>query len=76
MEKFILKEDLADFVTKMWESGIKCDLKPRESRLVLWSDDLDKMEHVDVVEPRAYKELVREIECSLLPIDNGLNTIG
>ena len=74
--KYITKDKLADFVEKMWDAGIKCDLKPKDSQITLWSDDLDKMEYVDVVDKRTYDNLVNELKCSLLrPHDPG-NTIG
>ena len=74
MENFITKDKLADFITKMWDAGIKCDLNPGQSRISLFSKDFDKVEHVTVVNERAYGELVRSIQCSLLPIDDGMNT--
>lgn len=74
MKKFITKDKLADFITKMWDAGIKCDLKPDQSTITLWSNDFDKMEYVTVISERSYSELVRGIQCSLLPIDNGINT--
>jgi hypothetical protein len=74
MEKFITKDKLADFITKMWDAGIKCDLKPDQSEVTLWSIDFGKMEHVKVVSEQSYSELIRGIQCSLLPIDDGMNT--
>lgn len=76
MQKYITKDKLADFVEKMWDAGIKCDLKPYQSSITLWSKDLDKVEYVDVVDKRTYDNLVNEVKCSLLrPHDPG-NTIG
>lgn len=74
MEKFITKDKLADFITKMWDAGIRCDLKPGQSSISLWSEDLSKVEYVDVVNQRSYDETIRSIQCSLLPIDDGINT--
>lgn len=65
---------LADFVEQMWDAGIKVDLKPSTSLITLWSDDCSKLEYVDVVSKTQYKEIVREIKCNLLPIDDGMNT--
>lgn len=76
MQKYITKDKLADFVEKMWDAGIRCDLKPDQSSITLWSKDLDKAEYVDVVDKRTYDNLVNEVKCSLLrPHDPG-NTIG
>jgi hypothetical protein len=74
MEKIITKDKLADFVTKMWDAGIRSDLKPDQSEVTLWSIDFGKMEHVKVVSEQSYSELIRGIQCSLLPIDDGMNT--
>lgn len=76
MQKYITKDKLADFVEKMWDVGIKCELKPDQSTITLWSKNLDKVEYVDVVDKRTYDNLVNEVKCSLLrPHDPG-NTIG
>ena len=76
MQKYITKDKLADFVEKMWDAGIKCDLNPDQSSITLWSKDFDKVEYVDVVDKRTYDNLVNEVKCSLLrPHDPG-NTIG
>lgn len=76
MQNYITKDKLADFVEKMWDAGIKCDLKPDRSSITLWSKDLDKVEYVDVVDKRTYDNLVNEVKCSLLrPHDPG-NIIG
>ena len=76
MQNYITKDKLADFVEKMWDAGIKCDLKPDRFSITLWSKDLDKVEYVDVVDKRTYDNLVNEVKCSLLrPHDPG-NTIG
>jgi hypothetical protein len=74
MEKFITKDKLADFITKMWDAGIKCDLKPDLSEVTLWSSDFGKMECVKVISEKSYSELIRGIQCSLLPKDDGMNT--
>ena len=79
MTKYITRDKLADFVEKMWDAGIKVDLKPSISSMTLWSEDLDKMEHVDVVDKRSYENLINEVKCSLLsPYDPGntMNTEG
>lgn len=76
MQKYITKDKLADFVEKMWDAGIRCDLKPNLSSITLWSKDLDKVEYVDVVDKRSYDNLINEVKCSLLrPHDPG-NIIG
>lgn len=74
MQNFISRDQLADFIEKMWDAGIKCDLKPEQASITLWSKDFDKVEYVEVRSQRSYSELVRGIQCSLLPIDNGMNT--
>ena len=72
MTKYITRDMLADFVEKMWDAGIKVDLKPSVSSMTLWSEDLEKMEHVDVVDKRSYESLINEVKCSLLrPHDPG-----
>ncbi len=76
MQNFISRDQLADFIEKMWDAGIKCDLKPGQSTITLWSEDFDKVEYVEVRSQRSYSELVRGIQCSLLPIDNGMNSKG
>ena len=65
--KYITRDKLADFIEKMWESGIRCDLAPYSSQIKLWSKDLDKVEYVDVVDKRTYDSLVSDIKNSLLP---------
>lgn len=79
MTKYITRDKLADFVEKMWDAGIKVDLKPKDSTMALWSDDLDKVEYVDVVDKRSYENLINDLKCSLLrPHDPGhtMNTEG
>lgn len=79
MTKYITRDKLADFVEKMWDAGIKVDLKPSISSMTLWSKDLEKMELVDVVDKRSYESLINEVKCSLLsPHDPGntMNTEG
>ena len=79
MTKYITRDKLADFVEKMWDVGIRCDLRPNQSTIALWSKDLDKAECVDVVDKRTYDDLVNEVKCSLLPPhDSGhtMNTEG
>ena len=72
MTKYITRDKLADFVEKMWDAGIRVDLKPDQSSISLWSTDLDKIEHVDVVDKRSYDNLINEVKCSLLrPYDPG-----
>lgn len=76
MTKYITRDKLADFVEKMWDAGIKVDLKPHISSITLWSENLEKMEHVDVVDKRSYENLINEVKCSLLsPHDPG-NTMN
>lgn len=76
MIKYITKDKLADFVEKMWDAGIRCDLKPDQFSIALWSKDLDKVAYVDVADKRSYENLINEVKCSLLrPHDPG-NTIG
>lgn len=74
MQNFISRDQLADFLERMWDAGIRCDLKPGQSSISLWSEDLSKVEYVDVVSQRSYDEMIRGIQCSLLPIDDGMNT--
>lgn len=72
MTKYITRDMLADFVEKMWDAGIKVDLKPSISSMALWSEDLEKVEHVDVVDKRSYEGLINEVKCSLMrPHDPG-----
>jgi hypothetical protein len=74
MEKFITTDKIADFVERMWNAGIRCELKPKESYISIWSHDYGKHEIVHVVSQRAYDELVRSVICDFLPIDNGINS--
>lgn len=72
MTKYITRDKLADFVEKMWDAGIKVDLKPKESTMTLWSEGLDKVDYVDVVDKRSYDNLINEVKSSLLqPHDPG-----
>lgn len=72
MRKYITRDRLADFIEQMYNAGIKCDLKPKDSLITLWSDDLEKLEYVDIVDKRSYENLVNEIKVSLLrPHDPG-----
>lgn len=66
MEKYVTRDKLTDFVEKMWDAGIRVDLKPKDSSMALWSEDLDKCEYVDVVDKRTYDGLVNWAKCSLL----------
>lgn len=75
MQNFISREQLTDFLEKMWDAGIRCDLKPGQSSISLWSEDFSKVEYVAVVSQRSYDEMIRGIQCSLLPIDDGMNTM-
>ena len=65
MQKYITRDKIADFVAKMWDAGIRCDLKPDQSSISLWSRDLEKVEYVDVVSKRTYDSLVDEVINSL-----------
>lgn len=79
MTKYITRDKLADFVEKMWDAGIRTELKPQGSTMSLWSDDLKTVEYVDVVDKRSYDNLIDEVKCSLLrPHDPGhtMNTEG
>jgi hypothetical protein len=76
MAKYITRDKLADFVEKMWDAGIRVDLRPSISSITLWSEDLEKMEPVDVVDKESYENLINEVKCSLLsPHDPG-NTMN
>ena len=68
--KYITRDKLADFIEKMWESGIRCDLDPYGSQIKVWSRDLYKVEYVDVFDKRTYDSLVSDIKSSLLPIES------
>ena len=48
MEKIIAKENLADFIVKMWDANIAVDLKPSEGYLMLWSAALKKHTYIRV----------------------------
>lgn len=79
MTKYITRDKLADFVEKMWDAGIRADIRPKDSTIALWSEDLDKYEYVDVVDKRSYENLVNDVKRSLLrPHDPGntMNTEG
>lgn len=79
MTKYITRDKLADFVEKMWDAGIKVDLKPKDSTITLWSENFEKTEYVDVVDKRPYDNLINEIKSSILrPHDPGntMNTEG
>lgn len=65
MQKYITRNMLADFVEQMWDAGIKCDIKPSSQEIILWSNDLDKMERIDVIDETAYDSLVEEMKSSL-----------
>jgi hypothetical protein len=67
MTKYITRDELADFVEKMWDAGIRVETKPENSTMTLWSKDLDKIEYVDVVDKKTYENLINEIKDSLLP---------
>lgn len=72
MQNFITRDQLTDFVERMWDAGIKVDLKPKDSTIALWSDDFGKVEYVDVVDTCSYESLINEVKCSLLrPHDPG-----
>lgn len=76
MVKYITRDKLADFIEQMYNAGIKCDIKPKESMISLWSDDFKKIEYVDIVDKRSYENLINELKVSLLkPHDPG-NTIN
>lgn len=66
MTKYITRDKLADFVEKMWDAGIRVELKPSISSMTLWSEDFDKCDYVDVVDKRSYDNLINEIKDSLL----------
>jgi hypothetical protein len=76
MVKYITRDKLADFVEKMWDAGIRVDLKPSISSMTLWSENIEKMEHVDVVDKRSYEGLINEVKCSLLPPHDPGNTMN
>ena len=48
MEIIIAKENLADFIVKMWDANIQVEIKPSENYLILWSNDFKKRTHVNV----------------------------
>lgn len=79
MRKYITRDKLADFVEKMWDARIRTELNPKDSIMSLWSNDLDKVEYVDVVDKQSYDNLINELKCSLQrPLDPGhaMNTEG
>lgn len=76
MEKYITRDKLADFVEKMWDSGIRCDLKPNKHEISLWNDDLDKVDYVTVVEMSQYDNVVNEVRNKFLPKIDSAHTIN
>ena len=60
MEKYISKEHLGDFITKMWEAGIeRIELRPEQKTVELWNKDFNK--HITVnVGIMSYDDVVKE----------------
>lgn len=60
MEKYITKDKLADFVTKMWDAGCSVETKPKENRLDVWDKDM-RLTQVKVFDKTTYDSMVSEI---------------
>lgn len=60
MEKYITKDKLADFVTKMWDAGYSVDTRPNENRLDVWDKDI-WLTQVKVFDKTTYDSMVSEI---------------
>lgn len=60
MEKYITREQLADFVMKMWEANIRVETHPRDNYISLWSNDAKKHIYIGVI-PANYETLISDI---------------
>ena len=76
MEKYITRDKLADFLEKMWDSGIRCDFQPKDNRISIWSSDLNKVERVAVMDKRTYDSLIDELRNEFLPKEDPAHTMN
>lgn len=60
MEKYITREQLADFVMRMWDANIRVDLRPSNNSITLWTDNLGKHAFVTVGDAD-YEDVVADI---------------
>lgn len=65
MQKIITKDNLGDFIAKMWDAGIKCDLNPADGSIVAWSPSLSAYDKINVVDINAYDGVVSSLISSL-----------
>ena len=60
MEKYITREQLADFVMRMWDANIRVDLRPSNNSITLWTDTLGKHAFVTVGDAD-YENIVADV---------------
>ena len=60
MKKYITKDQLADFVIRMWDANIRVDLRPSSNSITLWTDTLGKHTFVTVGNAN-YEEIVTDV---------------
>ena len=60
MEKYITREQLADFVIRMWDANIRVDLRPSSNSITLWTDTLGKHTFVTVGDAD-YENIVADV---------------
>ena len=65
MKKYITRDKLADFVSRMWDAGIRVDAEPEKKQVVVHLKD-GGYEWIPIYEKTTYDELIS----SLLPSDN------
>ena len=60
MSKYITRDKLADFVEKMWDAGMKVDLRPEDSTIAV-RDANYNTEYVDVFDKQSYDNLIKSL---------------
>lgn len=62
MKKYITKEQLADFIVKMWDAKIRVETHPADNYLSLWSNALNKHIYVDVAYESMAEDIINELK--------------
>lgn len=57
MKKYITRDKLADFISRMWDAGINVDIEPANKQIVIKKTD-GRYEWIPVYDKTSYEELI------------------
>lgn len=60
MSKYITRDKLTDFVEKMWDAGMRTELMPERSRILVYDSKLN-IQYVEVFSEQSYDGIVESL---------------